>query len=206
MNAYQQEQLEALELICRYLPGLIDNGLDKLAGDIDDYLKFRKGVDIFLTNHFSRICTESCYRSNRSACCTKEGIITFFADGVINVHQSGKEEIEKILSVLNAPHLGNKCIYLGENGCLWHVKPLVCEMFLCRQAEESIFSENDTLKDQWLRLKQREKSFRWPDRPVLFDAIEDVFLQAGHSSSLMYLHNSPGLLRVKKKRAKTALR
>ena len=46
--------------------------------------------------------------------------------------------------------------------------------------------------------KQREKAFRWPDQPVLFDDIEAVFLNAGLSSPLMYLHNSPGLLRVKK--------
>jgi hypothetical protein len=46
-------------------------------------------------------------------------------------------------------------------------------------------------------LKQREKHFRWPDRPVLFDDLEKYFMAAGYSSPLMYLNNSPGLLRVK---------
>ena len=204
MNAYQKEQLKTLELICRHLPELEEDLLVDFEGKVAGYLAFRKDVDSFLARHFSQICTESCYRSQRSACCTRDGIITFFADVVINVCQSGKEEIDTIHSVLNSPHDGYKCIYLGDNGCLWRVKPLICEMFLCSQAEASVFSENEALQDQWLALKEREKSFRWPDRPVLFDDIEEMFLKASVSSPLMYLHNSPGLLRVKKKRAETA--
>jgi hypothetical protein len=205
MNDYQKEQLETLELVCRHLPELKGNGLDDLDGKIADYMAFRKDVDTFLAKHFSQICTESCYKSRRSACCTKEGIITFFADVVLNAVHSDRKEIDAIFNVLNSPHGGYKCIYLGDNGCLWRVKPLVCEMFLCRRAEASVFSENKVLQEQWQRLKEREKSFRWPDQPVLFDDIEEVFLKAGISSPLMYLHNSPGLLRVKKKRAETVL-
>jgi hypothetical protein len=205
MNAYQKEQLETLDLVCRHLPDIEENGLDDLEEEIADYMAFRKDVDAFLAKHFSQICTQSCYKSHRSACCTKEGIITFFADVVVNVHQSSQKEIGAMLSVLTSPHDGTKCIYLGENGCLWHVKPLVCEMFLCTQAEVSVFSENRVLQERWLDLKHREKSFRWPDQPVLFDDIEAVFLSAGVSSPLMYLHNSPGLLRVKKQRAEAAL-
>lgn len=203
MNAYQKEQLEALELVCQHLPELKVNGLGDLDEKISAYLAFREDVDIFLSEHFSQICTESCYKSRRSACCTKEGVITFFADVVINAYLSSKPELETILSVLNSPHVGNKCIYLGDDGCLWHIKPLVCEMFLCGPAEQSVFSENEVHRDHWLRLKQREKLFRWPDRPVLFDDIEAVFINAGHRSLLMYLHNSPGLLRVKKTRSQT---
>jgi hypothetical protein len=201
MNAYQKEQREALKLICRYLPELKVNGLDVLEEKISVYLAFREDVDTFLSENFSHICTQSCYKSKRSACCTKEGIITFFADVVINALLSGKDELDTIFSVLNSPHVGYKCIYLGNNGCLWRVKPLVCEMFLCGEAEKTIFSENEARRESWQILKQREKSFRWPDEPVLFDDIEDVFLNAGVSSSLMYLHNSPGLLNVKKKGA-----
>jgi hypothetical protein len=53
-------------------------------------------------------------------------------------------------------------------------------------------------KEKWEALKQREKTFRWPDQAVLFDELEEVFIKAGYDSTLMYLHNSPGLLRVKK--------
>jgi hypothetical protein len=48
-----------------------------------------------------------------------------------------------------------------------------------------------------MEFKQREKHYRWPDRPVLFDDLEKYFMAAGYSSPLMYLNNSPGLLRVK---------
>lgn len=203
MEAYQKEQREALQLVCRWFPELKVNGLEDLDEKISAYMAFREDVDTFLFEHFSHICTQSCYKSRRSACCTKEGIITFFADMVINAHLSSQDELDRILSILNSPHIGNKCIYLGDDGCLWRVKPLVCEMFLCDEAEKSVFSENDALRESWQSLKQREKSFRWPDQPVLFDEIEEVFLNAGVSSSLMYLHNSPGLLNVKKKHAET---
>jgi hypothetical protein len=36
-------------------------------------------------------------------------------------------------------------------------------------------------------------------KKVLFDDLETFFINAGHASSLMYLHNSPGLLLVKKR-------
>jgi hypothetical protein len=35
---------------------------------------------------------------------------------------------------------------------------------------------------------------------VLFDDLEAFFIDCGCTSPLMYLHNSPGLLRVKQKR------
>jgi hypothetical protein len=43
------------------------------------------------------------------------------------------------------------------------------------------------------------KSFRWPDRPVLFDQLEQVFMAVGCRSPLMYINTSPGLLRIKQK-------
>ena len=46
-------------------------------------------------------------------------------------------------------------------------------------------------------LAQERKRFTWPDRPVLFDDLEQYFMDAGCTSPHMYLHNSPGLLRVK---------
>jgi hypothetical protein len=72
-------------------------------------------------------------------------------------------------------------------------------MFLCGPAKAKVFSEHREAQAEWLDLERRRKEFTWPDRPVLFDAIETYFIAAGCSSSLMYLHNSPGLLRVKRK-------
>jgi len=197
MDEYQQEQLEALELVTGYLSGLKTADMEILKEKLADYQCFRRDVDIFLSAHFSDICTETCYQSQVSACCTREGIITFFADVVVNVIMSDEKAIQDVFSVLRAPHEGSKCIYLGEKGCLWKVKPLVCEMFLCKKAEDTVLKNNHTLRSEWHALKKREKTFRWPDQSVLFDELEQVFLNAGHVSPLMYLHNSPGLLRVK---------
>jgi hypothetical protein len=197
MQTYQQEQLHALNLIRRNLTGTVAEGIAALQEKLDSYLSFREEVDRFLEAHFSHICTESCYKSRRSACCSKDGVITFFADAVINFLESSESELKALDAALTVPHAGTKCIYLGDGGCLWHIRPLVCAMFLCDQAEETVFVGKDSLQDDWQRLKQREKSFRWPDRPVLFDDVESVFLNAGCSSPLMYLHLSPGLLKVK---------
>ena len=47
-------------------------------------------------------------------------------------------------------------------------------------------------------LREQEKAFKWPDRSVLFDDLEKVFLDLGYRSTLMHLNLSPGLLKVKK--------
>ena len=197
MTEYQHEQVEALELVTGYLSGLKPGDMDVLKEKLADYLSFRRDVDIFLSTHFSDICSETCYQSQISACCTREGIITFFADVVVNVVMSDESSIKDLFSVLHLSQEGSKCIYLGEKGCLWAVKPLICEMFLCKKAEDAVLKINPDLQKEWQALKDREKSFRWPDQKVLFDDLEQLFLDAGHTSSLMYLHNSPGLLRVK---------
>lgn len=176
----------------------LTSGQKKILEDkITDYLAFRKDVDNFLQARFSDLCSENCYRSRLSACCSKDGIITFFADVVINVFMSTGDELARLIHVLQSEHKGNKCVYLGESGCLWRVKPLVCEMFLCTKAENAVFTSDTSVRKEWESLKQREKSFRWPDQPILFDDIEKIFIAAGYSSPLMYLHKSPGLLRVK---------
>ena len=197
MSEYRNEQLEALELVTGYLSGLEAAEMDMLKQKLADYRCFRRDVAIFLSTHFSDVCTETCYQSKISACCTREGIITFFADVVVNVVLSDEIAVRELFSVLRSPQEGSKCIYLGEKGCLWRLKPLVCEMFLCKKAEDTVLKINPDLRDEWQALKKREKTFRWPDQKVLFDDLEQVFLNAGHVSPLMYLHNSPGLLRVK---------
>jgi hypothetical protein len=176
---------------------LPDPEIHYLKQQIADYLIFRKAVEVFLDKHFSETCSQQCYRNRRSACCSREGILTFFADVVINTLISSDEDIEKLLSVLQEPNRGYKCIYLGPEGCLWQLKPIVCEMFLCDPAQEQVFEQNPEAKNRWEDFRKQEKTFRWPDRPVLFDALERYFINAGYSSSLMYLHNSPGLIRVK---------
>ena len=134
-----------------------------------------------------------------SACCSLEGIITYFADMVINVLFSGDREIASLQSALKGEGKNENCIYLSDRGCLWRIKPIVCEMFLCDRAKDEVFGKDPECKKDWEKLKSHRKRFTWPDRPVLFDDLERYFMEAGLSSPLMYFHNSPGLLRVKHK-------
>jgi len=197
VSSYQQEQLEALKIMLEYRQSRPEAELRELADLTAEYLAFRKDVNTFLVKHLSGMCTQKCYQSRLSACCSKEGIITFFADWVINITCSSKVEIDALIRVLTKPHEGFKCIYLGRDGCLWHVKPIVCEMFICDPAREKVFRSNPAAQKKWEAFMHVKKQFTWPDRPVLFDALETIFLDAGYQSPLMYLHNSPGLLRVK---------
>ena len=197
-QSYNEEQLETLLKVAALLGApesrLRRGLLDMTAG----YLSFRSEADHFLSMNFGDLCNDKCYRSNLSACCSREGIITFFADVVINLMVSGPDEISALRSVLEKENKGFKCVYLGNDGCLWRIKPIVCEMFLCDTAKNKVFGRKPGLMKEWAALKKKEKSFTWPDRPVLFDQIERYFMLADFSSSLMYMHNSPGLLRVKK--------
>jgi len=138
-----------------------------------------------------------CYQDHYSACCNREGIITFFADVVINLLMSKDEDVGRLLGALDSPRAAEKCVYLGKAGCLWRVKPIVCEMFLCKRARNAVFSDAPDALKAWGVLKQREKGYTWPDRAVLFDELEAYFMEKGCDSSLMYCHNSPGMLRVK---------
>jgi hypothetical protein len=199
MSDYQVEQMEALSLVRLHLKTLSRSEKEKLRALIAGYLEFRREVDRFLDARFGRVCDRSCYQSRLSACCSREGIITFFADVVINLLLSEEAEVEALVKVLNAENTGFKCAYLGPAGCLWRVKPIVCQMFLCEPAKARVFSEHPEAEADWQKLECRRKEFTWPDRPVLFDAIEKYFIAAGCASPLMYLHQSPGLLRVKRK-------
>ncbi len=201
MNEYQSEQFETFDMVHKLISALSVQEKDRLNAMISDYLAFRKKTADFLEAHFGEVCTLKCYQSRLSACCSRESIITFFADIIINVLVSSEEDIETLLEVLKAPNEGYKCIYLGNQGCLWKIKPIVCEMFLCDSAKEKVFENHPECETIWADLKKQEKRFTWPDRPVLFDMLEEYFLDAGCSSPLMYLHNSPGLLRIKQNAA-----
>jgi hypothetical protein len=197
MSAYNREQSEAMRMVqtqLRLMPSFERKALQKR---IEGYLDFRKDVEQFLERYFSGVCTEKCYQDHYSACCNREGIVTFFADVVINLLMSEEEEIAALLRVLDLPYTDSKCVYLGEEGCLWRIKPIICEMFLCEPARTAVFEREPKGLEEWERLKKREKGYTWPSRPVLFDELEAWFMKKGCSSSLMYFHNSPGLLRVK---------
>ena len=197
INSYHQEQIETLNMVYFHLKTISVQEKQRLLSQISDYLVFRDAVDEFLHEHFKNICTQKCYQSKVSACCSREGIITFFGDVVVNVLVSNETEIKELARVLKKRNNGFKCIYLGGDGCLWRIKPIICEMFLCDTAKKLVFKEKSSANKLWIELKQREKHFRWPDRPVLFDDLEKYFMAAGYSSTLMYLNTSPGLLRVK---------
>ena len=149
MSSYQQEQLEALKIMLEYRQSRPEAELRELADLTAEYLAFRKDVNTFLVKHLCGICTQKCYQSRLSACCSKEGIITFFADWVINIACSSKVEIDTLIRVLTKPNEGFKCIYLGRDGCLWHVKPIVCEMFICDTAREKVFHSNPAAQKKW---------------------------------------------------------
>ena len=198
MNPYHQEQIEAFSMVLAHLE---NNPFERqeLLTPAGDYLAFRAQVDSFLSTRFNQVCTQTCYQNRLSACCSREGIVTFFADIVVNVLVSENQEIEDLISVLRQPNTGFKCVYLTAEGCRWRVKPIVCEMFLCDRAKDSVLAQNLQLKREWDMIEDKRKTFTWPDQPVLFDRLEAHFLHAGRQSPLMYLHNSPGLLRVKQK-------
>ena len=191
--------MEAIGMAATHLDSLPSDRIDALRAEAHEYLKFREDVDAFLNTCFASICTQKCFQSSLSACCSREGIITFFADIVINALFSTPDEQNRLLTVLRKPNAGPKCVYLGPQGCLWRIKPIVCQMFLCDAAKETVFSDHPLAESAWNDLKRREKNFTWPDKKILFDDLETLFINAGHASSLMYLHHSPGLLLVKKR-------
>jgi hypothetical protein len=199
MNDYQKEQAESLAIVRKHLSSLNSKEKETLIEVASEYFSFREEVDSFLLQYFGKICNLKCYQSRLSACCGREGIITFFADMVINALVCSVRDLDRLDAAVSMNNKNEtKCVYLGDEGCLWKVKPIVCEMFLCDAAMKEIFEEYPEAALTWKHLKQREKHFKWPDKPVLFDHLEEVFLAAGYYSPLMYLHNSPGLLRIKK--------
>jgi Fe-S-cluster containining protein len=199
MNDYQFEQLEALALVRMHLKALPRGEKDKLRALCAEYLEFRSRVDRFLAMYFGSVCDQTCYRSRLSACCSREGIVTFFADVVLNQLFGAEDQIDALAHVLRRENDGFKCVYLGRDGCRWKIKPIVCQMFLCEPARAKVFRQHPAAESEWADLERQRKRFTWPDRPVLFDSIEKYFLALGCSSALMYLHQSPGLLRVKRK-------
>lgn len=196
---YQEEQIACHREVHDALDRMTEGEKAGLRGAIAPYLSFRQAVARFQERHFGGVCTDACFRSRLSACCTKDGIITFFADHVINALVADAGERDSLLSALSTPEDGFKCIYLGADGCRWRIKPLVCELFLCEPAKQKVFGSRSDAAAAWRELTAQAKAFRWPDRPVLFDFIEKRFMAVGVDSELMYLHKSPGLVMLKRR-------
>lgn len=198
MTPYQTEQFQTLQTVRRYLAQISEVEREALKEGLADYLTFRDVVHAFHENYFHGICSRKCFQSELSACCSRDGIIIFFADVIINSLLANPTALDRLQDVLTHPHEGFKCVFLGPNGCLWEVKPIICEFFLCDAAENTVFKENPAARKRWDELVERKKAYTWPDRPVLFDTLEQICIDAGYTSPLMFLHNSPGLLRVKR--------
>jgi len=197
MREYNRDQLQAIQMVRGYVRGLSGVEMSRLKKRIKSYLHFREDVAAFQKRYFSGICTEKCFTGKTSACCGREGIATFFADVVVNLILSSDKEVDALEQTLTNDRGGFKCVYLSESGCLWRLKPIVCEMFLCDFAKASVLNKDNVLGSRWDQLRRREKRYTWPDRPVLFDGLEEIFVQAGYDSPIMYFHHSPGLLRIK---------
>ncbi len=199
MSSYREEQRQSQAMVMQYLRNASAQERNQLRRMCADYVRFRQDVQQHQRRFLSAICTRACFRSQLSACCNKDGIITFFADLVINALYAPPQALDRLTASLGQSRNDLKCIYLEAQGCCWHIKPLVCEMFLCDRALEEMAAADPQTVEAWRQLEAQAKGFRWPDRPVLFDLIESRFLAAGLCSPLMYLHNSPGLVRIKRK-------
>ncbi len=197
MSGYNEEQRQALEMVRGYLESLSRQEREKLLDAASEYLTFRDRFATFASEHFTAVCSEKCFDTKKSMCCSREGIITYFADHFVNALLSDGKALDAVAKALENPRGDDRCVYLAEGGCAWRFKPMVCEMFTCDFAEEVVFEGNPDLRAELTALKLRGKRFTWPDRPVYFDRVEAMFLAKGFSSPLLYLHNSPGLLRVK---------
>ena len=171
MSEYNRDQLEAIRTVRHYLRSLSEPQIFELGKLTKPYLGFRADVVDFQKQHLIETCTQKCFASQTSGCCNREGIATFFADLVINILHSSDEEIDALIETLSRDRGGFKCVYLNRTGCLWRLKPIVCEMFLCEYAKEALLEKDNTLLWQWEKLRQREKEYTWPDRPVLFDEV-----------------------------------
>jgi hypothetical protein len=200
MNDYQAEQLEALRMVRQHLYALPEAEIAALKADIADYLVFRSQITDFLDIYFKDTCTEKCFASSLSACCSKDGIIAFFADVVVNALVSEDGDLDRIEWAIQSPARADKCIFLAQGGCVWRIRPVVCTFFLCDEAESRAFGDNPEAAAQWASLKEIKKHFTWPNKPVLFECLEDFFISRGCRSPLMYIHFSPGLARIRHNR------
>ncbi|MCX7823223.1 MAG: hypothetical protein N2260_07265 [Syntrophobacterales bacterium] len=197
MSYYHKTQMEAIRIAFEVCEQLDDKSKDYLREMASSYMEFRNELKEFNNKYFYNYCKKSCFETAKSACCSYESIIVFFADEVINYLFGGDKDFPVILKKLQSVKPSQHCVYLGSGGCLWTIIPISCAMFFCNDAKDKIFNSSSQAQAIWNSLLEREKLFTWPDRPVLFDSIEEFFIQRGVSTDHMYCHKSPGLLRLK---------
>lgn len=145
MNQYQKEQLDALVQVRGQLAALNTSRHQKLVTEIDAYVKFRHRLESFLEKQMGGYCSQACYESRTSACCSKDGVIIFWADVVVNALSSSRGEMESLEKSIKAPAFPDKCIHLTANGCRWRVRPLVCAMFVCQKIEREVIDQDETV-------------------------------------------------------------
>jgi len=106
VTPYQKEQAEGLTTVKKHLESLSETEKKKLKGLVADYLTYRKKVGTFLSDHFKQVCTRKCFMSRLSACCSRDGIITFFADMVINTLISDNVQLSSLAAVKRKTRTG----------------------------------------------------------------------------------------------------
>jgi hypothetical protein len=111
----------------------------------------------------------------------RDSIITFFADTVVNALQADPGATASNGDDAAAGSMRDTgASTWAANGCTWTIRPVVCAMFLCDHAMNTVFSRcARSAKNGGLRMRRQEKKFKWPDRPVLFDHLEKVFHRSG---------------------------
>ncbi len=196
---YNLEQYDAYMTVKAFFATASADEVSELDTMIASYLEFRRETAAFLSESCAEVCGDICFKTGLSDCCMHEGIITFFADWIVNWLVSSKEETDILINALYKPFRLDKCVYLGKSGCLWKIKPLNCETFVCKAARAEIFAGNFEAECFYEEMLARKKTFSFPDRPVLFDGIEKFFMERGIASETMYFHKGAGLLLIKKK-------
>lgn len=197
LGEYNRDQLITVHSVLEVLWKLKPEEVGSLRTMIRPYLAFRREVDEYYNLYFKPTCRSRCFDTRLSACCGFESIITFFADHVISLLESTREQRDLLLSFLNRPNITQRCVYLGPQGCVWKVPPISCAMFLCAPSKETVFEVHPEAESLWTDHQQAEKRFTWPDRPVLFDTLERFFMERGCDTPHLLFHRSPGLLRAK---------
>ena len=199
MNTYQKEHFDTFRLVLDYLVGSPPAERRHLRDLSARYVDFRNRSGHYQRTHVAEFCTSKCYSTRMSLCCSRDSIVVYFADVVINCLHSGSSEIQSMIHLLRHSNQGQRCVYLSPEGCRWRISPVVCGMFLCDEAIACITAAGEPTAKQWRAFEEERRRYTWPDRPVVFDALEQWFLERGHSSPLMHLNTSPGLLALKRK-------
>jgi hypothetical protein len=197
VSEYNRDQWLTLTAIAQACRLLSISEIEHLKQSVCNYLAFRRDLEAFHHEYLDHFCRQTCFGSGLSLCCGFESIFIFFADQLISFLYSNDNEIAAILRVLEQPNSSGRCVYLGKTGCLWRISPVSCVMFYCNQLKRAIIESDPQLANRWQDLREQEKEFTYPVKPVLFDEIEAYFLARGVESPLMYFHKSPGLLRLK---------